>query len=208
MKKEYDLAASLYDPLLHFYMKSIRRAVLNELLPYKDKAVLDLCCGTGNQLKLLAKNGFTNLHCLDLSAEMLKIAGKSAYPIQIYNEDATQTHFDEASFDIAMISFGMHEKDKTTQKNLILEIHRLLKKDGLLLIVDFAFDAKTPLVTKIGVSFVERLAGGDHYKNFKAYVRNKGFAGAIPVDKFRLIKNDRDQFKSITLSLYRKCDAS
>ncbi|MBW1815080.1 MAG: class I SAM-dependent methyltransferase, partial [Deltaproteobacteria bacterium] len=125
--------------------------------------MLDLCCGTGNQIKLLAKHGFTNLHCLDVSASMLEIAKKSDYPIHIYNEDATKTHFDDESFDIVIISFAIHEKDKATQQNLINETHRLLKKDGFLLVVDFAFDGRTTILSKIAIRFIERLAGGEHY---------------------------------------------
>jgi ubiquinone/menaquinone biosynthesis C-methylase UbiE len=179
-------------------------AVLNELLGHKDKVILDLCCGTGNQMMLLAKHGFTNLHCLDLSASMLEIAKKSDYPIHIYNEDATKTHFDDESVDIVIISFAIHEKDKATQKDLINETHRLLKKDGLLLVVDFAFDDRATTLSKIAVRFVEMLAGGEHYKNFKAYIQNNGLSGIIPSNRFTLFKNNRSLFKSVSISLYKK----
>jgi len=204
MESEYSIAAKLYDPLLYFFMRSIRKAVLNELLAYKDKAVLDLCCGTGNQMKLLAKYGFTNLHCLDLSPSMLEIAKKSDDQISIYHEDATQTHFENESFDIITISFAIHEKDRTTQQNLMEEIYRLLKDNGLLLAVDFVFDERTPIMSKMGVRFVESLAGGDHYKSFKSYIQNNGLSGVIPSDKFSLVKNDRSLFKSVSLSMYAK----
>ena len=204
MGKEYEIVAKLYDPLLYFFMKPVRKAVLNELLTYKDKAILDICCGTGNQLKLLAKHRFTNLHCLDLSASMLEIAKKSDYPIHIYNEDATKTNFDNESFYIAIISFALHEKDRITQENLIKETHRLLKNDGLLLVVDFAFDELTTIFSKIGIIFVERLAGGEHYAYFKNYIQNNGLSSLIKEDKFKLTKNNRKLFKGITISLYRK----
>jgi len=204
MESEYSGAAKLYDPLFYLFMRSIRKAVLNELLAYKDKAILDLCCGTGNQMKLLAKHGFADLHCLDLSPSMLEIAKKSNNQISIYHEDATQTHFDNHSFDIITISFAIHEKDRTTLQNLMNEIHRLLKDNGLLLAVDFVFDERTPKMSKWGIRFVEGLAGGDHYRNFKAYIQNNGLSGIIPEDKFALVKNDRDLFKSVSLSLYKK----
>jgi len=204
MEKECSITAKIYDPLLYFYMRSVRRAVLNELAAFKDRAIMDLCCGTGNQMKLLAKHGFTNLHCLDLSPSMLEIAKKSDHPIHIYNEDATRTHFDDGAFDIITISFAIHEKDQTTQQNLMEEIHRLLKKDGLLLAVDFVFDERTPLLSKLGVRFVESLAGGDHYKNFKSYIQNNGLPGAVPQNKFALEKNNRNLFKAVNISLYKK----
>jgi len=71
---------------------------MNELLKYQEKVILDLCCGTGNQLKLLSKNGFKNLYCLDISDSMLKIARRNAPFIKIYNENATKTSFNYAFF--------------------------------------------------------------------------------------------------------------
>ena len=74
MADNYSLSARLYDPLLYLPMRSIRKAVLQELVNNQQDAIVDLCGGTGNQLKLLARNGFTDLHCVDLSPEMLAIA--------------------------------------------------------------------------------------------------------------------------------------
>ncbi len=204
MGKEYDIVAKFYDPLLYFFMKPVRKALLNELLTHKDKAILDICCGTGNQVKLLAEHGFTNLHCLDSSASMLEIAKKSDYPIHIYNQDATKTNFDNESFDVAIISFALHEKDRTTQENFIKETHRLLKNDGILLVVDFAFDELTAIFSKIGIILVERLAGGEHYSYFKSYIQNNGLSSLIKEDKFILIKNFRKLFAGVIVSLYRK----
>ncbi len=204
MKNDYDLAAVLYDPLLFLALKPIRIAVMNELLKHKDKAILDLCCGTGNQQKMLSKNGFQNLHCLDLSESMLKIAKSDSCPMKIYNEDATKTSFENESFDIIIISFAIHEKDRGTQKNLINEAYRVLKKDGLILIVDFVFDNKTTKFSKIGISIIERMAGKEHYSNFKSYIQNNGLSSLIKKDKFQLIKSKRKLISGVTLSIYKK----
>ena len=72
MKSDYDFIAKIYDPVLYIVLKPIRIAVKNVLLKYREKSIIDLCCGTGNQLKLLSKNGFKNLHCLDISNSMLE----------------------------------------------------------------------------------------------------------------------------------------
>jgi len=114
MKEEYVSSANIYDPMLYLALNPIRLAVMDELSQHKDSSILDLCCGTGNQLKLLSKNEFKNLHCLDLSEAMLKVAKKGEHSIEIYTEDATKTSFDDATFDIVMISFAIHEKDRET----------------------------------------------------------------------------------------------
>ena len=204
MKEDYDFSATIYDPVLYLALNPIRLAVMNELLPHKDKSILDLCCGTGNQLKLLSKNGFKNLHCLDLSKAMLKVAEKGGHPIKIYMQDATETSFSDAAFDIVIISFAIHEKDRETQEKLVEEAHRLVKEDGIVLIVDYAFDDKTTKLGRMGISLIERMAGGEHYRNFKGYIENNGLESLIKADKFELIKDNRRTFNGVTISTYRK----
>ena len=204
MKSNYNLMAKIYDPIFYLSLKPIRIAVMNELLKYKEKIILDLCCGTGNQIKLLSKHGFRNLYCLDISDSMLEIAKRSDSSIKIYNEDATKTSFDDASFDVVIISFAIHEKDRNTQQALINEAYRIIKKDGLMLVVDYVFDNKTTKFGRILISIIERIAGREHYRNFKSYIQNKGLLSLIKKDKFKLIKYNRMSSGAVTISIYQK----
>ncbi len=204
MKSNYNLMAKIYDPIFYLAFKPIRIAVMNELLKYKEKIILDLCCGTGNQIKLLSKHGFRNLYCLDISDSMLEIAKRSDSSIKIYNEDATKTNFDDARFDVVIISFAIHEKDRNTQQALINEAYRIIKKDGLMLVVDYVFDNKTTKFGRILMSIIERIAGGEHYRNFKNYIQNKGLSSLIKKDKFKLIKCNRMSSGAVTISIYHK----
>jgi len=202
--KNNNLMAKIYDPIFYLPLKSIRIAVMNELLKYKEKVILDLCCGTGNQIKLLSKHGFRNLYCLDISDSMLEIAKRSDSSIKIYNEDATKTNFDNASFDVVIISFAIHEKDRNTQQALINEAYRIIKKDGFMLVVDYVFDNKTTKFGRIVISMIERIAGGEHYINFKSYIQNDGLLSLIEKDKFKFIKYNRMSFGAVTISIYQK----
>ena len=204
MKSNCNLMAKIYDPIFYLALKPIRIAVMNELLKYKEKIILDLCCGTGNQIKLLSKHGFRNLYCLDISDSMLEIAKRSDSSIKIYNEDATKTNFDNASFDVVIISFAIHEKDRNTQQALIDETYRIIKKDGFMLVVDYVFDNKTTKFGRIVISMIERIAGGEHYINFKSYIQNDGLLSLIEKDKFKLIKYNRMSFGAVTISIYKK----
>ena len=204
MKSNYNLIAKIYDPIFYLALKPIRIAVMNELLKYKEKVILDLCCGTGNQLNLLSKHGFRNLYCLDISDSMLEIAKRDDSPIKIYNKDATKTSFDNASFDVVIISFAIHEKDRNTQQALINEAYRIIKKDGFMLVVDYVFDNKTTKFGRILISMIERIAGREHYRNFKNYIQNKGLLSLIKKDKLELIKYNRMLFRTVTISIYQK----
>jgi len=204
MKSNYGFTAKIYDPIFYLALKPIRIAVMNELLKYKEKVILDLCCGTGNQLNLLSKHGFRNLYCLDISDSMLEIAKRDNFPIKIYNEDATKTSFDNALFDVVIISFAIHEKDRNTQQALINEAYRIIKKDGFMLVVDYIFDNETAKFGRILISIIERIAGREHYINFKSYIQNKGLLSLIKKDKFELIKYNRMLFRTVTISIYQK----
>ncbi len=204
MNEDYNFSAYIYDPMLYLVLRPIRKVVLNELMEHKDKAILDLCCGTGNQLKFLSKNGFSNLHCLDLSEAMLRVAQQGNYPIKIYHQDAAKTNFEDAVFDVVMLSFAVHEKDRETQESILDEAYRLLKEDAFILIVDFVFDDKTKKMGSLGIRLIEKMAGGEHYSNFKKYIQNNGLASLMKEDKFKLIKNHRMAFNGVTVSKYQK----
>ena len=204
MKSNNGFIAKIYDPIFYLALKPIRIAVMNELLKYKEKIILDLCCGTGNQIKLLSKHGFSNLSCLDISDSMLEIAKRGNSSIKIYKEDATKTNFDNVSFDVVIISFAIHEKDRNTQQGLINEAYRIIKKDGFLLVVDYVFDNKTTKFSKILIRLIERIAGGEHDRNFKNYIQNKGLSSLIKKDKFKLIKYSRMSSGAVTISIYKK----
>jgi ubiquinone/menaquinone biosynthesis C-methylase UbiE len=204
MESNYSFMAKMYDPIFYLALKPVRIAVMNELLKFKDKIILDLCCGTGNQIKLLSKQGFKNLSCLDISDSMLEIAKRGDSSIKIYKEDATKTNFDHASFDLVMISFAIHEKDRNTQQALITEAYRIIKEDGFLLVVDYVFDNKTTKFSQILIRFIERIAGGEHNKNFKHYIQNEGLSSLIKKDKFKLIKCHRMSSGAVTISIYQK----
>jgi len=204
MKSNHGFMARIYDPIFYLALKPIRIAVMNELLEYKDKIILDLCCGTGNQVKLLSKHGFNNLSCLDISDSMLEIAKRGDSSIKIYKEDATKTNFGYASFDLVMISFAIHEKDRNTQRALMNEAYRIIKEDGFLLVVDYVFDNKTTKFSQILIRLIERIAGGEHDRNFKNYIQNKGLSSLIKKDKFKLVKCHRMSSGAVTISIYQK----
>jgi len=204
MKLSQNFTAKLYDPILHFAVKSIRMEIMNALLDYKEKNILDLCCGTGNQLKLLSRNGFKKLHCLDSSSSMLKIAKKHRFPINLYHEDATKTKFKDETFDAIIVCFSLHEKDRKIEESLLEEAYRLLKSTGTIIIVDYIFDDKTEWYSKMLIKLIERIAGGEHYKNFIKYLTHDGFQNLVKENKFKLLRCQRLTSGAVMMARYKK----
>lgn len=51
---------------------------------------------------------------------------------------------------------------------------------------------------------IEKMAGKEHYNNYRNYVKNNGLLSLIDEDKFKLMKKNRRSFNGVTISLYRK----
>lgn len=181
---EYKSTASFYDSLLYLALNKIRKKVLKTAQLLETKRIIDLCCGTGNQLKMLQKNGFQQLTGVDISEAMLKIAAQGTEPAPCMLQDATHTELETGSFDLAIISFALHEKPIPTAKKILAEAIRLIEKDGYLIVVDYNIDKKRTWLGKWGINWVEYLAGVEHYRNFKQYIQAGGLfhlMGNIPV---------------------------
>ena len=177
-------AAKIYDPVLYFALKNIRQDIIR-LIPDYDARILDLCCGTGDQLKKLSDAGFSNLTGVDISSDMLKVARKGNKIRNLLECDVQHTGLPGASFDIIIISLAVHEKTARMQSNLLAEAQRLLAPGGQLILVDFSLDDQAGMISKIAATMIERLAGEAHYRNFKTYV-NKGGMGPVIQDRFKI----------------------
>ena len=93
--KEYQYSAKFYDPLLFPFIRPIRNKVIALVKRYNYKSILDVCCGTGDQLKLLKQHGFES-EGIDLSDAMLSVAGKGEHKADCMHQDATHMHYEDA----------------------------------------------------------------------------------------------------------------
>ena len=209
MKKKLKIRALAYDPLLYPFLHPIRSEVASTLISWGafDKKILDLCCGTGNQLKILSENGFRDLYGVDISPAMTEVAEKNHSSLHIYTEDAVHTGFDSARFDIILISFGIHEKDDETGRALLNEAYRLLKKDGFLVIVDYEFVPGIKPFTRFVLFFIERMAGRYHFRNFRDYLEKNGLNTIIDEKKYTCIQRRSVLFNSTVFAVYTKSEA-
>lgn len=171
---EYKYFAKIYDPLLHLAIHRVRAKVTDIIDRYNPAKIIDLCCGTGNQLKYLKKKGFTNAVGVDLSQSMLYQAEKGKEKVRCENQNAAQLSFSENTFDIGIISFALHEKPVETAKKIVKEAARVTKPGGHLVVVDYCRINKTPLHIKAAIHFAERFAGKDHYMHFRNYLNLGG----------------------------------
>jgi len=173
--------AKIYDSVLYFALKNIRQDIIR-LIPDHDARILDLCCGTGDQLKRLSDAGFSNLTGVDLSHDMLRVAAKGGKIDNLLACDVQHTGLPGANFDFIIISLAVHEKPAGVQTGMMAEARRLLAPGGQLILEDFSLDDQARMTSKIAVSMIERLAGKTHYRNSRSYVSNGGMCPIIQDD--------------------------
>jgi len=171
--QEYQYSAKFYDPLLFPFIRPIRNKVIALIQQYRYRSILDVCCGTGDQLKLLKQHGFDG-EGIDLSDAMLSVALQGEHKADCIRQDATQMHYEDAKFDLAMTAFSLHEKSHTSARKIVEEMGRVTSEGGDILIVDYELSEKTSILSKILIYFIEWLAGGEHYRNFKSYINEGG----------------------------------
>ena len=105
----------------------------------KDRIVLDLGCGTGKYLKLLA-HLTQKYYALDYSKEQLSIAmdkAKSQANVYFLQSSAQKIDLPEQSIDVVLATwvFGTI-LDLETRAKALLEAKRVLKKDSLVYVIE------------------------------------------------------------------------
>ncbi|OKH21208.1 bifunctional demethylmenaquinone methyltransferase/2-methoxy-6-polyprenyl-1,4-benzoquinol methylase [Hydrococcus rivularis NIES-593] len=111
--------------------------------PSPGDVALDLCCGSGDLAKLLARQvGSTGrVIGVDFSKEQLAIARQrnssqfSPFPIEWVEGDALSLSFDDNTFDCATMGYGL--RNVTDIPRCLQELYRVLKPSAKAAILDF-----------------------------------------------------------------------
>ena len=171
--QEYQYSAMFYDPLLSPLIRPIRHKITAIAKQHRYSRILDVCCGTGEQLKMLGQEGIKG-EGIDLSRAMLKIARKGPVSADCQWGDAAEMAYSDESFDLVTTTFALHEKEWQTARKIIEEMVRLTTVGGDIVIVDYELSDKTSILSKSSIYLIEKFAGGEHYRNFKTYLQKGG----------------------------------
>lgn len=164
----YSLNGIIYqrviDPVLsHYY-----RGIIGEL--EKGQYVIDIACGTGS-LSLAMSGVAGRVTGIDLSDEMIDIAKSSAGKEDIKNAyfhvmDASDlSSYRDNEFDVAVASMAIHQFDAALALDILREMKRIA---GKVILMDYNYPIPTGF-SKLVIFTIERIAGGDHYRNFRRF---------------------------------------
>lgn len=144
--KNPEFIQSLFNGIAHNYdrlndimsfrqHRKVKKAALKGIELPSEAKVLDLCTGTGDIAGIL-KDFYPSVDIIgiDFSEKMLEIA-KQKYPdINFIQADCSKLPFEDASFDLCVISFGLRNTEILTE--VLKEIHRVLKPGGVFINID------------------------------------------------------------------------
>lgn len=139
--RTYDIVNSLFT---FGQDKKWRKYTVKACLDMSPRKILDLCCGTGDlaiRLSIDAPKG-TYIAGYDLNKEMLGIARQKAEQLNVSPDflqgNAASMPFKNEEFDCITIGFGFRNLtwENPDRDTHILEIRRVLKKGGVLLILE------------------------------------------------------------------------
>lgn len=145
-----------------------------KLCDKKSLDILDIACGTGDMIAQWIKNAeskIDSIRGIDPSSEMLKIARQKLPPsVILQNGEAKDLCVSAQSADILSIAYGLRN---VVEVDLALsEFHRVLRKNGILVILEFSKKDNENIFDKIARFYTKRILpyiGGFISRNYKAY---------------------------------------
>lgn len=149
----FDRIAHRYDFLNHFLSAGIdrgwRKKLIQWLVAANVERVLDVATGTADLALLAAEKGIPHISAIDPSEKMLAIAEEKKLHlpfgenITLKKGRAEKLPFSDASFDAVMVAFGVRNFENLDQG--LKEMHRVLRSDGKLCILEFSTPRVFPL---------------------------------------------------------------
>lgn len=182
MKDQYKHIAKWYDAIFEPLNSGLRNIGLNMFPVSAGMNVLDVGCGTGAHLKLYQREN-CNIYGIDSSAAMLEVARTNLRDkASLVLGSATQLDFGDVQFDLILFSTVLHEMAQNIREEALAEAKRVLSDRGRILLIDFhpgPVKKFRGVYSKIIITISEILAGRDHYRNYRHFMRHGGLPSLI-----------------------------
>ncbi|HEX2969407.1 MAG TPA: bifunctional demethylmenaquinone methyltransferase/2-methoxy-6-polyprenyl-1,4-benzoquinol methylase UbiE [Bacteroidales bacterium] len=147
IKSMFDSIALKYDFLNHFLSLGIdrnwrKKAITIISKSKKNPRILDVATGTADLSIAALKINPCLITGIDISEGMLRIGVEKikklglAEKIELMYGDSEQIPFPDESFDVTMVAFGV--RNFSDIEKGLSEMHRVLKKDGMIMVLEFS----------------------------------------------------------------------
>ena len=166
-----------YSTIIDPIFKDLRTCVVELSGVKAGDRVLDVCCGTGDQVFHYEQKGATatgvdqNPNMIELAERNRKRKGLKHSTFRIAS--AAELPFPDGYFDCASISLALHEMERDERHKAVSEMKRVVKKEGVLMFIDFQVPLPGNSIAYL-IRAVEFLAGRDNRRCFRDYLAQGG----------------------------------
>ncbi len=175
-------SAEIYDVSVEFLFMGCADVMRRQVIPPMTRfarqqkrrplRILDVACGTGRTLSQIARAlPESRLFGVDLSPYYLKSARErlaSVEGVSLVSENAEKLPYRDGYFDIVTSTYLFHELPRKARRQVIREMHRVLRPGGLAVIEDSAqLEEATDLTP-----FLEGFAAQMHEPFYRDYIRD------------------------------------
>ena len=154
VSKMFDDVANRYDFLNDLLSlgrtKAWRRAVTSIIAPKPGMKILDIAAGTGSSSRPLVDKG-AEVTALDFSQGMIEQGRKQNKNINFVQGDALKLPFEDNSFEVTTISFGLRNTSNT--EIALKEALRVTKDSGRIVVAEFSHPVN-PIFKKIYLNYL------------------------------------------------------
>ena len=154
VSKMFDDVANRYDFLNDLLSlgrtKAWRRAVTSIIAPKPGMKILDIAAGTGSSSRPLVDKG-AEVTALDFSRGMIEQGRKQNKNIKFVQGDALKLPFEDNSFEVTTISFGLRNTSST--EIALKEALRVTKDGGRIVVAEFSHPVN-PIFKKIYLNYL------------------------------------------------------
>ena len=161
LNKDPDDVSKMFDDVAHRYdflndllslgrTKAWRRVVTSIIGPKPGMKILDIAAGTGSSSRPLVDKG-AEVTALDFSHGMIEQGRKQKKNINFVQGDALKLPFEDNSFDVTTISFGLRNTSNTDKA--LKEALRVTKDGGRIVVAEFSHPVN-PIFKKIYLNYL------------------------------------------------------
>ena len=161
LNKDPDDVSKMFDDVAHRYdflndllslgrTKAWRRVVTSIIAPKPGMKILDIAAGTGSSSRPLVEKG-AEVTALDFSHGMIEQGRKRNKNINFVQGDALKLPFEDNSFDVTTISFGLRNTSNTDKA--LKEALRVTKDGGRIVVAEFSHPVN-PIFKKIYLNYL------------------------------------------------------
>jgi ubiquinone/menaquinone biosynthesis C-methylase UbiE len=170
--------STIVDPIL----KDVRTCVVELSGVNAGDWVLDVGCGTGDQVFHYAQKGAIATG-VDENPNMIELAEKNWERFRFNNAtfdiaSATELPFPDGYFDCVSISLALHEMDRDERTKAVNEMKRVVKKKGVLMFTDFQVPLHRNFIGCF-IRAIEFIAGRENHRHFRDYLAQGGLKGIL-----------------------------